>query len=122
MKKKQRVLGIIIIVLMIISEVVMLMLQKNKLSSEKYNMLDISFNKILVGEIVLFVVDLIFIIFTILKKKNFKINLFISVILLAISFVFIAFFFYSYASFINAVLLIVYTNYLKINESKIKIL
>lgn len=122
MKKKQRVLGIIIIVLMIISEVVMLILQKNKLSSEKYNMLDISFNKILVGEIVLFVVDLIFIIFTILKKKNFKINLFISVILLAISFVFIAFFFYSYASFINAVLLIIYSNYLKINESKIKIL
>ena len=122
MKKKQRVLGIIIIVLMIISEVVMLILQKNKLSSEKYNMLDISFNKILVGEIVLFVVDLIFIIFTILKKKNFKINLFISVILLAISFVFIAFFFYSYASFINAVLLIIYSNYLKINESKNKIL
>ena len=122
MKKKQRVLGIIIIVLMIISEVVMLILQKNKLSSEKYKMLDISFNKILVGEIVLFVVDLIFIIFTILKKKNFKINLFISVILLAISFVFIAFFFYSYASFINAVLLIIYSNYLKINESKIKIL
>jgi asparagine N-glycosylation enzyme membrane subunit Stt3 len=122
MKKKQRVLGIIIIVLMIISEVVMLLLQKNKLSSTKYNMLDISFNKILVGEIVLFVVDLIFIIFTILKKKNFKINLFISVILLAISFVFIAFFFYSYASFINAVLLIIYSNYLKINESKNKIL
>ena len=122
MKKKQRVLGIIIIVLMVISEVVMLLLQKNKLSSTKYNMLDISFNKIVVGEIILFVVDLIFIIFTIFKKKNFKINLFISVILLAISFVFIAFFFYSYASFINAVLLIVYTNYLKINESKIKIL
>lgn len=122
MKKKQRVLGIIIIVLMIISEVVMLILQKNKLSSEKYNMLDISFNKILVGEIVLFVVDLIFIIFTILKKKNFKNNLFISVILLAISFAFIAFFFYSYASFMNAVLLIIYSNYLKINESKNKIL
>ena len=122
MKKKQRVLGIIIVALMIISEVVMLLLQKNKLSSTKYNMLDINFNKILIGEIVLFVVDLVFIIFTIFKKKNFKINLFISVILLAISFVFVAFFFYSYASFINAVLLIIYANYLKINESKIKIL
>ena len=122
MKKKQRVLGIIIVALMIISEVVMLLLQKNKLSSTKYNMLDINFNKILIGEIVLFVVDLVFSIFTIFKKKNFKINLFISVILLAISFVFVAFFFYSYASFINAVLLIIYANYLKINESKIKIL
>ena len=122
MKKKQRIFGVIIIVLMIISEVVMLLLQKNKLGSTKYNMLDISFNKIIIGEIVLFVIDLIFIIITMFQNKKFKTNLGISVALLMLSFLAISLLFYSYASFINAVLLIIYTNYLKTNETKNKIL
>ena len=122
MKKKQRIFGVIIIVLMIISEVVMLLLQKNKLGSTKYNMLDISFNKIIIGEIVLFVIDLIFIIITMFQNKKFKTNLGISVALLILSFLAISLLFYSYASFINAFFLIVYTNYLKINETKNKIL
>lgn len=122
MKKKQRIIGIIIIVLMIISEVVLVSIQKNKLLSDKYTLLDVGFDKILIGEIVLFIIDLIIIIFTIFQKKNFKINVSISVVLLVVSFVVISFSFYSFASFINAFLLIVYTNYLRINESKIKIL
>ncbi len=100
----------------------MVSIQKNKLLSDKYTLLDVGFDKILIGEIVLFIIDLFFIIFTIFQKKNFKINVSISVALLVVSFVVISFSFYSFASFINAFLLIIYTNYLRINESKNKIL
>ena len=109
MKNKKLIKNIIIGLLMLTVLIVSLVLLKNKLSGRDYTFIGLKFKNFLAVEIIQFIIQLLLYLSIVLIGKKYKtyyktmsVILFISLFL---NFYLIAFKFYSYAGFINTVIL-----------------